>query len=100
MSKAEVKIGKRGDTRPIDEHFTFDLKPEKLVSYSFKVNGHFFIKSDARATMGDQMNSNKPEKIQQQTSSKPVTMRTIYYPQFATFYFLFCVKSQPRLLLE
>ena len=46
MSKAEVKIGKRGDTRPIDEHFTFDLKPEKLVYCTVKVKSRFFIKSD------------------------------------------------------
>ena len=101
MSKVEIKSGKRGDTRPIDEHFTFDLKPEKLVSSSFKVNSRFFIKSDARATTDDQTTSKKPATSQQQTSNNASkSTRTIYYRQFATLYFLFCVKSQPRLLIQ
>ena len=31
----------------IDEHLTFDLKPEKLVYCSVKVNSRFLIKIDA-----------------------------------------------------
>ena len=34
----------RGYARPIDEHFNFVQKPEKLVSCSFKVNNRFLSK--------------------------------------------------------
>ena len=57
----------------IDGHFTFDLKPEKLVYCSVKVNGRFLIKSDARAMTDDQTTRNKPAKSQYKASKKPAT---------------------------
>ena len=62
----------------IDEHLTFDLKPEKLVYCSVKVNSRFFIKRDARAMTDDQTTRNKP--ANQQTSNNTLkSTRTIYY---------------------
>ena len=64
----------------IGEHFTFDLKPEKLVYCSVKVNSRLFIKSDARAMTDDQTTSNKPAKRKQKSSNNASkSTRTIYY---------------------
>ena len=73
ISKVEVKSGKSGDTRQLMDIFTFDLKPEKLVYCSVKVNGRFLIKSDARAMTDDQTTRNKPAKSQYKASKKPAT---------------------------
>ena len=42
--KIQGEKWKRGDTHPIYEHFTLVQKPEKLVSYSVKVNIHVLSK--------------------------------------------------------
>ena len=68
--------GEKWETRgyaAIDEHFTFDLKPEKLVYCSVKVNSRFFIKSDARAMTDHQTTRNKPARSHQKASNKPAT---------------------------
>ena len=61
--------GEKWETRwykAIDEHFTFDLKPEKL---NVKVNSRFFIKSDTRVVADNISQATNQQKATEQPAS-------------------------------
>ena len=65
MSKFKVKSGKHGDTRQVMNIFNFDLKLEKLIYCSVKVNSPFLSKVTQekwRTTKGPGTNQQKASK--------------------------------------